>query len=192
MRFIALGVIAATLAANVLAADEPIDKGYRGLFVRNGPVFACVIDKNQDVKPQDLKGFTDQWCLHMGKFAIGSDVKLLGSLGKPVQVTEESPGLENSIFVLGADAKTPYVVVTASKTRIHALQVTGDKPLQDWTFNGIMLGDSKAALSKIFGSPSKITPLDDGELWSYLPWTFSFVITNGKVTSIRIATEELA
>lgn len=82
--------------------------------------------------------------------------------------------------------------MTVAAKRIAALQISGpadSTDLDNISFAGIHLGSSAEQVRKRFGEPLRLlegsTP--GGEMWSYLPWTFSFEIANGKVTSIRIS-----
>jgi hypothetical protein len=62
-------------------------------------------------------------------------------------------------------------------------------PADSYGFSGVKLGDSTDAAIKRRGKPMVAQPTGEGttEIWSYQPWPFSLEITDGRVTSIRVA-----
>lgn len=172
-----LGAFAAY--APTLAADTV----YRGEFVRRGDEFLCGVE---NVKPEDMKRLSGRWCLHMGGLAIGDKASAASFLGKPAQIIPGEKGAKNRVFFLERPNTKPYLVVTVTAGRIVALQVTGDAPIGTWSFNYVGLGAPAKDLIGILGEPMSKEPREGYEYWSYYPHPFSFEITDGRVTSIRI------
>ncbi len=159
------------------------DTGYRGEYHRSGGGFACRVE---GVKPEDSGRISEEWCLHMGKLAIGDQASTASFLGEPGQLIPGENGAENRVFFLERPEALPYLVVTVASGKIVALQVTGDAPVRNWSFNRVQLGFAAQDLIGILGEPMSKEPREGYEHWSYYPWPFSFEITEGHVTSIRI------
>jgi len=201
----ARAVIRAGLLALVLvpaltfAADSGswTDKGLRGGFRRQGQEFSCQVTITARSTPEDLLNGSDQPCLFFGSFeaaiAIGSFAKpLLTTLGPAVAIQPDTGGSRSHFFRFGDSDNPPFFVVSVVEERVAALQVSGPPDttgLDNLSFAGIHLGSPADQVRKRFGAPLRTDKgsTAESEMWSYLPWTFSFEITSGKVTSIRIA-----
>ena len=124
----------------------------------------------------------------MGPFGIGDPVQSLTSvLGAAHRTLPQPNEVSALIYFLGKPAQLPYLVATVQKDHIVALQITGSEA-RSYGFNHISLGDDTKALAKVFGLASKIGSSGEAgtDLWSYSPWPFSFEVTGGHVTSVRI------
>lgn len=165
--------------APALAADP----AYRGEFVRRGDEFLCGVE---NVRPEDMKRLSGRWCLHMGGLAIGDKASAASFLGKPAQIIPGEKDAKNRVFFLEQPDAKPYVVVTVASGKIVALQATGDAAVGNWSFNGVKLGSTAQDLIGILGEPMSKEPREGYDHWSYYPYPFSFEMTEGRVTSIRI------
>ncbi len=194
------GLLALALAPAVASAAESeswADKGLRGAFRREGQKFVCQVAITARSSPEDLFNTSDQPCLFFGSFeaaiAIGSFAKpLLTTLGPAVAVQPDTGGSRSHFFRFGDGDNPPFFVVSVIDERIAALQVSGPPDtteLDSLSFAGVHLGSPAEQVRKRFGAPLRTAQgtTAESEMWSYLPWTFSFEITGGKVTSIRIA-----
>jgi hypothetical protein len=72
------------------------------------------------------------------------------------------------------------------------IQLTGTKTDAPLAFSSIHLGDSENRVAELLGPPPHKEDLTDivGVLWSYRPYPFSFEFEDGKVTSMRVHSEE--
>lgn len=114
---------------------------------------------------------------------------LKAALGEPHRTRPGANGSMQWVYFVGQRDHYPYLVATVLKERIVALQVTGPSAAQGYGFNHVDLGATSDALVAIFGQPNHVEPseLKGTELWAYRPWPFSFEVTAGHVTSIRIS-----
>jgi hypothetical protein len=115
-----------------------------------------------------------------------------GVLGQPT--AQKSVGTETyyvySLHADGSGQATTYAVLSYDEKALAAtLQLTGGQWPGAWTFADIKLGDTDEAVIARLGEPHGKDPseMPDTVEWDYLPWMFSFEITNHKVTSIRVA-----
>jgi hypothetical protein len=92
------------------------------------------------------------------------------------------------VYLLNGPGRHPYLVATIIGDRIIALQLTGSATSKGFSFNHVDIGASTETLIQYFGRPKSLQPSSerDTDLWSYGPWPFSFEVTDGHVTSIRI------
>lgn len=202
MKIAAALILGLTACTAAFAQDDmfiptppPADTGVRGVFVRQGNAFVCNIDKSP-VKLQGELPAKDQPCLYIGpdaehSFAIGGEaVPLLQRLGKPAQTESDINGNTSFIFPMALGKDPPFMLVMVSHERIAALQISGHggPELDFLKFSGIKLGDNSSIIKENLGDPFKVQPSGEpgAELWSYLPWSFQFEVTDAKVTSIRI------
>ncbi len=203
MKIAAAFVLAVTASAAALAQDDmfiptppPVDIGVRGVFARQGNAFTCNIDASP-VKLQGELPAKDQPCLYLGpdpehSFAIGGEaLPLLQRLGKPAQTESDINGNTSYIFPMAPGKDPPFMMVTVSHERIAGLQISGHggPELDFLKFNRIKLGDNSSIIKENLGDPFRVQPSAEpgSELWSYLPWSFQFEVTDAKVTSIRIS-----
>ena len=163
----------------------------RGEWLRNGPGFACKVTPPQGklppeaINPETLANA----CLRMGPLGIGGDAKSVASvLGPPHRTLPQPNDATALIYFLEAAERLPYFAATVQKDKIVVLQVSGAATAKDYTFNHIKLGDGTDTLVKHFGPAKQVKPsgLKNTDLWDYPPWPFSFEVTNGRVTSVRI------
>jgi hypothetical protein len=125
----------------------------------------------------------------MGPLVIGDEASVLSGVApKPDRTLPHATGGTDMLYFLSGPERDPYLVVTVQQSRIVALQVTGPTRARGFNFNNINLGASTDVLTQYFGKPFSVEPSDlkDTEVWSYDPWPFSFEITGGHVSSIRI------
>jgi len=187
----ALTVLPSELCAQ--AGDPQAGRAGAGLeaeWVRRDNNFVCTTKSTPKLSPDEILGQLTRACLRMGPLAVGDETKLIEPmLGKPARTLARPNDTTALVFFLGQPGRLPYLVVTVQQDRIVALQVSGSEGAERFSFNQIGLGTTSDALLERFGRPLQSGPsgLKDTELWSYNPWTFSFEVTGGRVTSIRIA-----
>jgi len=174
------------------AFAQPLKDG-KPKLLREGWGFACELTAEQgDFDRKNAIG-ADAACGQVGPLWLGmSRAEAEGVLGKPT--TQKIVGTETYyVYSLNADGSgqmTTYAVLSYDeKERAATLQITGDQWPRAWTFADIKLGDTDEAVIARLGEPHGKAPSEvpDTVTWDYLPWTFSFEITDHKVTSIRVA-----
>jgi hypothetical protein len=195
MRRILIAASAFLIASAALAADDSAwtDIGLRGQFVRAGGAFACEVKPDRAITDTDRKHMTQQACLHIGALAIGgAEATLAQVLGKEEDKRPAERGAFNYVYFRNAAGDAAFILVTVQSGLIVAIQITGPEPMTDFSFNGIDLGAGTDAVVKLFGRPTKVGLAGQPgvERWTYRPWTFSFEVTDGEVTTIRIANED--
>jgi hypothetical protein len=162
----------------------------RGEWGRNGPGFVCTVKTKEKLPPSATTAeMLARACQHMGPFVIGDDVQVLkATLGPPRKTLPQPNGASAWVYFLGEPDHYPYLMVTVSKNRIVALQVTGTAAAEGYDFNHIDLGIPADAVIQMFGKPYNTAPSEekDTELWSYGVWPFSFEVRGAHVTSMRI------
>jgi hypothetical protein len=167
-----------------------IDSPYPGEFIRTGPSFACQIKAPSKLSPAEIEKLSEHACLRIGALAVGNKVTMLkAALGEPSRI---HPGRKEAtawVYFFGKTAAASYLVASVWHETLVALQVTGREPADAYGFSGIKLGDTAEAAIKRLGKPMVAQPTGEGttEIWSYQPWPFSLEITDGHVTSIRVA-----
>jgi hypothetical protein len=153
----------------------------RGRWERAGAGYACT----HVSRPPTVAD-----CYYMGPVFIGLDsAELDALLGAPNQTHAQPSGETHRVYFLEDDADAPYLVATVLQGRAVAIQLTGKAAYHRLNFNGIALGTAAEKVLAMFGEPKATQPArhPGTEFWSYAPWTFSFEITDGRVTSIRVA-----
>jgi len=189
----------AALAAEPANDEVMTDQGYRGEFRRGGGALACVIGTlGPKVKPEDISPkLLIQPCLFVGPidtpFVIGAEAQFyLDRLGTPDNVRPDSAGSTSYVYPLAPGDNPPFIVLTVLNNSVAAFQVTGERGLEDFTFNQVAPGAPTTKALERFGEPMQTMQMPDGAtMWSYLPWPISFLISEGKVVSIRIANDQL-
>jgi len=86
---------------------------------------------------------------------------------------------------------TSYAVLTyAGDGRADSIQITG-APSNGWQFCGLSLGSPQGAIASRLEPALQTETSDDpgATAWSYNPWTFSFEVKAGVVSSIRVAAQ---
>ena len=198
---VACVLLLAASAPHVLAQEPAkplqfIDHGYRGEWRRTGDGFACTVPMNKrgELVGDEIVQKLALACYFMGPLSIGGEVSQLKRFGIPVRTLAQPRGAIAYIFLLNPPSEKAYLVATVLEKRIVSLQVSGRGSAQGFTFtfNYIDVGTSVAIVEQHFGRPFKVEPsgLKDTDLWSYLPWRFSFEVSAGRVTSIRIVHPE--
>jgi hypothetical protein len=177
---------------SMAAEDMMVDSGFRGEMYRSGGAFGCKIS-DPKFTPEMFAQFGYQPCLHIGNIAIGADAKpILEALGTPYLVEPDStPGAFNHIYIYGKGADSPYLVITEVNDHVAAVQIAGRMPAQHYNFHGIGGGAPVEALLAKFGQPFRKQDVNGKELWTYLPWPFSFMVAGGVVASVRISNTQL-
>ena len=174
--------------------QEPPMPDLRGEWRRAGDGFACELVSRKRLDPQSIQPeIMVRACLRMGPLVVGADATTLAPLlGTPARTVPQPKGATASVYFLEGAGRHPYLVVTVLEGRIVALQLTGPAAAKDYSFNHIDLGASSETLIKYFGPARHLQPDSQKgmDLWSYLPWTFSFEIKDDRVFSIRIADPE--
>jgi hypothetical protein len=186
--------ILALLRPNVIhAADKSsalIDSPYSGEFIRTGPAFACKIKPPTKLSAAEIEKLSEHACLRIGSLAVGNKAGVLkAALGEPSRVAPGPSDTTSWVYFFGKTPSAPYLVASVWHDTLVALQVTGREPADAYGFNGVKLGDATEAVIKRLGKPMVIRPTDEATTttWSYQPWPFSFEVTDGHVTSIRLA-----
>jgi hypothetical protein len=159
-------------------------------YERAGNGFGCHMDKADFQKGEKEKRDV---CLRIGILFAGmarSDAEAL--LGKPV---ESMPSGARQAFAYSLQTDNTGLMVTYAVLtyqddgRADSIQLTGQPWKGGWQFCGLTLGSSEAAATARLGSPLQTEKTDQPNTlqWNYSPWTFSFEVSAGAVTSIRIA-----
>jgi hypothetical protein len=177
------------VAVPVQAADfsDPMPR-----YERAGAGFGCHMSK-QDLAQSQAE--QRDVCLHIGPLFVGmkrGDAEML--LGIPV-ASVPAGAREAFAYRLQSDTTgrmNTYAVLTyGDDGRADSVQVTGTPWPAAWTFAGVTLGTAQTAVTERLGAPMQTQKADDAGVvqWNYSPWTFSFEIKDGAVSSIRIAKE---
>lgn len=161
-------------------------------YVPAGGGFACTMSKEEFEQGQAQKRDV---CLRIGPLYVGmtrADAETI--LGKPV-TNMPANGREAFAYHLQSDAAgnmiTYAFAVYDDNARALSVQLTGAPWSGNWPFAGLTLGSAEEAVAARLGTPKQTRKSEDeGAVhWSYLPWTFSFEIKAGVVSSIRIAVD---
>jgi hypothetical protein len=159
-------------------------------YERAGNGFGCHTDKADFEKGEKEKRDV---CLRIGPLFVGmTRTNAEALLGKPVDSVPAGArqAFAYSLQTDGTGLMVTYAVLTyRDDGRADSLQLTGQSWKGDWQFCGLTLGSSEAATVTRLGSPLQTEKSDQpGTVqWNYSPWTFSFEITAGAVSSVRIA-----
>jgi Peptidase family M23 len=163
-----------------------------GEWRRTGPSFVCTAAPAREIPrdkfdPEEL----GRACLHIGPFRVGMPAQTLKSvLGEPHKTLPQPGGVTAWLYFLDQREQFPYFIGFVRQDRIVALQTSGvvPAPSKEYSFNHIDLGTDTDALLKVFGPVTKTQPagVKNTDLWTYGPWPFSFEVSAGHVTSIRI------
>jgi hypothetical protein len=175
------------LTAPALAADfsDPLPR-----YERAGNGFGCHTDEADFQKGEKEKRDV---CLLVGPLFVGmarSDAEAL--LGNPV---DSVPVGTRQAFAYSLQKDSTGLMVTYAVLtyrddgRADSVQLTGLPSRDGWQFCGLTLGSSEAAATARLGPPLQTEKSDQPGTtqWNYSPWTFSFEITAGAVSSIRLA-----
>jgi hypothetical protein len=174
------------------AFAQPLKDG-KPKLLREGWGFACELTAEQGDFDRKNAISADAVCGQVGPLWLGmSRAEAESVLGKP---TDQKIVGEGTFYVysLRSDASagmTAYAVLSYNtQGRAATIQITGEKWPAAWTFADIKLGDTDEAVVARLGEPHNKSPseLPSTVLWDYLPWTFSFEITDHHVSSIRVA-----
>jgi hypothetical protein len=182
---LALTAFAALAASSAASYDDPTPR-----FQREGNAFSCHMNtpdyRTSEAEDRDV-------CLRIGPFHTGTTrAEIETLLGSPVKTAQTNSG-DFFAYRLQSNASgemTTYLVASYSaEGKATSLQLTGAPWDGAWPFCGITLGTPEARVVERMGEPLQIDVSDDpgAKQWSYSPWTFSFEIKNGVVSSIRIA-----
>lgn len=163
-----------------------------GHFTRVGDTsFACVT-RSENSNSANVLGE----CLRVGPFRIGSrrgEAAIL--VGSPLAQVGDGSGGMADIHALSWSGKpdvsdlTSYLAVAYDDAgQAKSLQVSGASAPCCWRFSGLALGDSTDAITRTFGPAFSVEPVaaNGADLWLYGEWPFSFEVTNGRITSIRV------
>jgi hypothetical protein len=188
MRSVFIAVLFfASLPAQAADFSDPIPR-----YERAGGGFACRMSKQDFTQAETEKRDV---CLHIGPLFVGmlrTDAETL--LGKPV--TSVPVGTREAFAYQLQSVSTgrmnTYVVFTYDNDgHADSVQLTGAPWPSAWQFAGLTLGVAQTAVTERLGAPMQTQKSDDpgATQWSYSPWTFSFEVKDGVVSSIRIAAE---
>jgi hypothetical protein len=187
----ASGTAASDGARQRLAQTAQGTGGLRGEWYRSGPTFVCKVSPGRQLPEPVDPNILAHACQHMGPLKIGDPARNLPfEMGGPPHRTRTlQDGQQALLYFLEKHEQYPYLVVTVSKDRIVALQITGTAAAKKFSFNGVNLGDTTDALAQRFGPARQLGPssLKDTDLWSYSPFAFSFEVKDRRVISIRIS-----
>ncbi len=195
--FLAYGIIlfvTPCVAASPTMPTDPLPH-----FMRAGAGFGCVMTAADHERMKERGDISvDIPCQRIGPLFV--EMPRARNAGKSLWLTGcKSPnipaGAAYKVYGLKSNesgALVTYVVVTyADNNLVDTIQVTGAPWSANWKFSGIGLGDTQDALLARFGEPKQKRTSDDpgAEVWSYLPWVFSFEVKNGVVSSIKVAVD---
>jgi hypothetical protein len=167
-----------------------VDPVYPGHYMRSGPGFACVIKPPKDLSPDQVKALSEHACLRIGPLVVGMEAAAVKSaLGQPSRQIEGPKGTTVWIHFLGNVNEEPYLLASIWRDRLVAIQVTGRLPADKYGFNSLTLGTTAESVTKQLGKPMlvKASSQPNTDVWLYHPWTFSYELSSGRVTSIRVA-----
>lgn len=127
-------------------------------------------------------------CLRIGKLRIGENANVFKA--EPNQVLQQGK-IKLNVYALKPAQEVenmPYMIIGERDGKIAVLQITGAPLVADIDFSGLKLGDSSRKILETVGLPMQKapSPLPNTELWDYTPYGFSFEISQGKLTSIRV------
>jgi hypothetical protein len=175
----------AAMPAEAADFSDPLPR-----YERAGNGFACHTDgtdfRNGEKEERDA-------CLRIGPLFVGmlrADAEAL--LGKPAATALAG---KRQAFAYPLQRETSGLMVTYAVLtyrddgRADSVQLTGKPWKGNWQFCGLTLGSSQAAVTARLGAQlqTEKSDLPDTLQWSYSPWTFSFEVTAGIVSSIRLA-----
>ena len=112
-----------------------------------------------------------------------------GELGQPSRLVDGPKGTKVWVYFFGKTNDGPYLAASIWQDKLVVAQVTGRLPADKFGFNGIALGATGETVTQQLGKPMVVRPSSEPntDLWSYQPWTFSVEMSDGRVTSIRVA-----
>jgi hypothetical protein len=184
------GLAQATDALAQQARPDLVDPVYPGHYVRSGPGFACVIKPPKDLSPDQVKTLSEHACLRIGSLVVGMEAAAVKSaLGQHSRQIDGPKATTVRVYFLGKPNEEPYLLASIWQERLVAIQVTGHSPADKFSFNGLTLGKTAESVTKQFGKPMRINASSqpNTDVWHYQPWPFSFEVSGGLVTSIRVA-----
>jgi hypothetical protein len=189
----AIAILEGTQAADALAQQarpDLVDPVHRGYYKRSGAGFACQIEALGKLSPEQIKALSEHACMRIGPLVVGMDAAALTSaLGQPARQIQGPKDTMVWAYFFGKTNDDPYLLASIWKDRLVAIQVTGRLPADKYVFNGITLGATAESVTKQLGKPMRVGPSSqpNTDVWSYQPWTFSFELSGGRVTSMRVA-----
>ncbi|HKX63839.1 MAG TPA: hypothetical protein VJM78_00915 [Rhizomicrobium sp.] len=178
--------------APVLAAPAQADDYADPMphYVRAGGGFACVTEKADFDRGQAERR---DMCLHIGPLFVGMPRKdAENALGQPID-SMDAGARKAFAYLLQRDGPgnmiSYAVIMYDDDNRATSVQITGRPWPGSWQFCGLTLGSSQAAAAARLGAPLQTGNSDQAgtTVWDYSPWTFSFEIKDGVVSSIRLA-----
>ena len=186
----AVGAVLIALAFGAFASADAADfNDPLPRYERAGGAFGCRTSKEDFEKSQTEKRDV---CLKIVLLFVSlsrSDVESV--LGKPMDNVNVGPSTFAYLLQRDSNGKlATYAVVTyATDDRADSIQITGAPWSGNWQFSGIALGAAQEAVVSRLGEPLQTGKSDDpGSMeWTYKPWTFSFEVKSGVVSSIRIS-----
>ena len=187
---VAWGIAGASGALAQQARPDLVDPVYRGRYLRAGPGFACQIEAPNKLSPEQIKALSEHSCLRIGSLVVGMEAAAVKSaLGQPDRQLDGPKATTVWAFLFGKTNDGPYLLASIWQDRLVAIQITGRLPAEKYGFNGITLGTTAESVTKQLGKPMAVGPssIPNTDVWSYQPWTFSLEMSDGRVTSIRVA-----
>ena len=185
-----LGIATMTDALAQQARPDLVDPVHRGYYKRSGPGFACVIGPSEKLSLEQIKALSVYACMRIGPLVVSMDAAALKTLlGQPSRQIQGPKDTMVWAYFFGKTNDDPYLLASIWQDRLVAIQVTGRLPADKYVFNGITLGAAAESVTKQLGKPMRVGPssLPNTDVWSYQPWTFSLELSDGRVTSIRVA-----
>lgn len=187
---VAWGIAGASGALAQQARPDLVDPVYRGRYLRAGPGFACQIEAPNKLSPEQIKALSEHSCLRIGSLVVGMEAAAVKSaLGQPDRQLDGPKATTVWAFLFGKTNDGPYLLASIWQDRLVAIQITGRLPADKYGFNGITLGATADNVTKQLGKPMAVGPssIPNTVVWLYQPWTFSLELSDGRVTSIRVA-----
>ena len=128
--------------------------------------------------------------MRIGPLVVGMEAAAVKSALGPYSRRIDGPkSTAVWFYFLGNPNEEPYLLASIWQQRLVAIQVTGHKPADKFGFNDLTLGATTETVTKVFGAPKRSIPSSqpNTDVWLYHPWTFSFELSGGRLTSIRVA-----
>ena len=195
---VALALTAGATAPRAQSGPPP--KLMDGEFELAGGVLTCrAVSLSPKITAELLAKMQTQPCLHIGDVSVGHARQTVeGMLGQPYGAPVRQEGdLTVLLYLLKAadpsQGKEPFYAITYKGIIASEVQLSGPASTPPVGFAGIKLGDPASTVTARVGQPARREPVpaNGADLWIYDPHLISFELSNGVVSSIKIAFKRL-
>jgi hypothetical protein len=132
-------------------------------------------------------------CLRIGPIRVGATLRDVSmQFGRAAQTVNRGTITERVYPIrldVPAGQRVPYWVIGFEGQRVVSVQITGGRPVDQFAFSSIRIGDPDARVIELFGSAGFTQPEPEigAVMWGYDPYPVMFEIKDGKVYSIRVS-----